>query len=51
VDADAAALMIGALLFGLSMQILVDPSLKLGPIRKVSLTTVRMSLASPERGG
>src|SRR3989344_2428750 len=31
IDADAAALMIGSLLFGLSMQLLVDPQLNLDP--------------------
>ena len=45
VDADAAALMIGSLLFGLSMQLLLDPEMDLQPIRQVSLATLRLSLA------
>lgn len=42
-DADAAALMIGSLLFGLSMQILLDPAMNLEPIRETSLSTLRLS--------
>ena len=47
IDADAAALMIGSLLFGLSMQRLLDPEMDLQPIRQVSLATLRLSLAPP----
>jgi AcrR family transcriptional regulator len=43
IDADAAALMIGSLLFGLSMQMLIDPSMNLDPIRETSLATLRLS--------
>ncbi len=47
IDADAAALMIGSLLFGISMQLLLDPQMDLEPIRQVSLATLRLSLAAP----
>jgi len=46
IDADAAALMIGALLLGLSMQLLVDPAMNLEPIRETSLTTLRLSFGT-----
>lgn len=46
IDADAAALMIGSLLFGVSMQLLLDPDMDLQPIRQVSLATIRLSLAT-----
>jgi AcrR family transcriptional regulator len=42
-DADAAALMLGSLQMGLAMQLLVDPSMNLDPIRKTTLTTLRLS--------
>jgi len=42
-DADAAALMVGSLQLGLSMQLLVDPSMNLDPIRKTILATLRLS--------
>lgn len=45
-DADAAALMVGSLLFGLSMQLLLDPSMDLEPIRRTSLATLRLSFAA-----
>ncbi len=45
-DADAAALMTGALLFGLSMQLLLDPGMALEPIRATSLTTLRLSFGA-----
>lgn len=45
-DADAAALMTGALLFGLSMQLLLDPNMSLAPIRATSLATLRLSFAA-----
>jgi AcrR family transcriptional regulator len=48
IDADAAALMIGSLLFGLSVQLLLDPEMDLRPIRQVSLATLRLSLAPAE---
>jgi AcrR family transcriptional regulator len=46
IDADAAALMIGSLLLGLSMQLLVDPATNLEPIRKTSLATLRLSFGT-----
>jgi len=46
IDADAAALMIGSLLFGLSMQLLIDPAMNLDPIRETSLTTLRLSFGA-----
>jgi AcrR family transcriptional regulator len=46
IDADAAALIIGALQLGLSMQLLVDPALDLEPIRRTSLATLRASFAA-----
>lgn len=45
-DADAAALMVGSLLFGLSMQLLLDPAMDLEPIRRTSLATLRLSFAA-----
>ena len=42
-NADAAALMVGSLLLGLSTQLLVDPELDLDPIRETSLATLRVS--------
>lgn len=45
VDERAAALMIGCLMFGQSMQMLVDPAMDLGPLREVSLATLKSSLA------
>lgn len=46
IDADAAALMIGSLLLGLSMQLLVDPTMNLDPIRETSLATLRLSFGT-----
>ena len=46
IDADAAALMTGSLLFGLSMQLLLDPQMDLEPIRETSLGTLRASFAA-----
>jgi len=46
IDADAGALMIGSLLFGLSMQMLVDPRTNLDPIRETSLATLRLSFGA-----
>jgi AcrR family transcriptional regulator len=42
-DADAAALMVGSLQLGLSMQLLVDPTMNIDPIRKTILATLRLS--------
>jgi AcrR family transcriptional regulator len=49
VDAGAAALMIGCLMFGLSMQLLVDPAMNVDPIRRTSLATLRASFGGPSR--
>ncbi|WP_374574416.1 TetR/AcrR family transcriptional regulator [Phenylobacterium sp.] len=46
IDADAAALMIGSLLLGLSMQLLIDPKMNLEPIREISLAALRQSFAA-----
>ncbi len=45
-NADAAALMVGALLLGLSTQMLVEPGLDLEPIRETSLATLRVSFSA-----
>ncbi|ATQ45137.1 TetR family transcriptional regulator [Caulobacter mirabilis] len=45
VDADAAALSIGSLLMGLSIQSLIDPAMDLAPIRATSLAMLRGGLA------
>lgn len=45
-NADAAALMVGALLLGLSTQMLIDPGLDLEPIRETSLMTLRVSFSA-----
>jgi len=47
IDADAAALMIGSLLLGLSIQCLIDPDMDLDPIRATSLATLRLSFVAP----
>ena len=45
-DPRAAALMIGSLLLGLSMQRLVDPDTDLDSIRETSLATLRLSFGA-----
>jgi AcrR family transcriptional regulator len=45
-DADAAALMVGSLLLGLSTQLLIDPAMNLEPIRETSLATLRASFGA-----
>ena len=45
INTDAAALMTGSLLFGLSMQLLLDPDMDLEPIRDTSLASLRLSFA------
>lgn len=45
IDADSAALMVGSLQLGLSVQILVDPTTDLEPIRRTALNTLRLSFA------
>ena len=46
IDADAAALMVGSLLLGLSMQLLIDPKMNLAPIRETILAALRQSFAA-----
>ena len=48
-NAGAAALMVGGLLLGLSIQVLLDPELRLDRIRGTILTALRLSLAAPSR--
>lgn len=50
IDADAAALMIGSQLLGLSMQRLVDPDMDLAPIRETTLATLRLSFGATREG-
>jgi AcrR family transcriptional regulator len=45
VDPAAAALMIGCLVFGISMQLIVDPGMDLEPVCRTSLATLQASLA------
>lgn len=47
VDPDGAALMIGSLLLGVSMQWLADPATPLDLIRRTSLAVLRDSLSAP----
>lgn len=47
-DAEAAALMIGSLILGISTQWLIDASTDLERIRKTSLDTLRRSLAASQ---
>lgn len=49
IDPAAAALMIGSLLLGLSMQLLVDPDTDVDPIRETSLATLRLSFGTGEQ--
>lgn len=46
VDPGATALMIGCLMFGMSMQLLVDPAMDMEPIREMSLTMIRATLGA-----
>jgi AcrR family transcriptional regulator len=45
-DATAAALMVGSQLLGLSIQVLIDPAMDLGPIRATYLATLRQAFAA-----
>lgn len=45
IDADAAALMIGSLILGVSTQWLIDPTTDLPRVRQTTLDTLRRSLA------
>jgi AcrR family transcriptional regulator len=47
IDPDGAALMIGSLLLGVSMQWLADPATPLDLIRRTSLAVLRDSLSVP----
>lgn len=49
INAGAAAMMIVGLLFGLSMQSLVNPEMDLEPIRETSLATLRLSFGTERR--
>ena len=49
VDSDAAALMVGGLLLGLSVQWLVDPETDLDAIRRTSLETLKLAFATPRK--
>jgi hypothetical protein len=42
-DPHAAALTVGSLLLGVSLQSLIDPSMKLAPLKEISLRTLRDS--------
>lgn len=44
VDSRAAALMIGCMLFGTSMQMMVDPDMDIAPVRDLTLATLCRSL-------
>ncbi|MGV8996790.1 MAG: TetR/AcrR family transcriptional regulator [Parvibaculaceae bacterium] len=46
IDADAAALMIGSLILGVSTQWLIDPTTDLARVRKTTLDTLRRSLGA-----
>lgn len=46
-DPDSAALMVGSLLLGVSVQWLVDPQVDLDAIRRTSLQTLELALAAP----
>lgn len=49
IEPGSAALSIGCLMFGLSMQVLVDPTVDFEPLREASLAMVRASLeTSPQ---
>jgi AcrR family transcriptional regulator len=45
-DATAAALMVGSQLLGLSIQVLIDPAMDLGPIRATYLATLRRAFCA-----
>jgi AcrR family transcriptional regulator len=49
-DPDAAALMVGSLLLGVSVQWLVDPQVDLDAIRRTSLRTLELAFAAPAHG-
>lgn len=45
IPAQTAALMVGCLMFGVSMQLLVDPAVDFAPLREASLLMLRHSLS------
>lgn len=45
IDADSTAIAIGSLLLGIAMELLLDPELDVGRVRKVTLATVQAALA------
>lgn len=47
IDADAAALMIGSQLLGVSMALLVDPDMDIAPIGETLLATLRLGFGAP----
>lgn len=49
-DPRAAALTVGSLLLGVSLQSLIDPAMKVGPLKEISLRTLRDSFQA-SRGG
>lgn len=48
-DPAAAALMVGSQLLGLSIQVLIDPTMDLAPIRATYLTTLRQAFSATAR--
>ena len=44
IDPGSAALMVGCLMFGMSMQLLVDNSVEFAPLQQASLTILRAGL-------
>jgi AcrR family transcriptional regulator len=51
VDPQAAALMIGCLMLGMSMQLMVDPAMDMARLRETSLQMLTASLAAPAGAG
>ena len=45
-DPTAAALMVGSQLLGISMQVLIDPAMRVDPIRRTCLATLRRAFAA-----
>jgi len=48
-DPTAAALMVGSQLLGLSMQVLIDPTMDVGPIRATLVATLRQAFSANGR--
>lgn len=49
-DPKAAALTVGSLLLGLSLQLIIDPHMNLEPIRQMTLAALRQALGGGEAG-